>query len=156
MKRYLFFLSILLLPALCGAQREQDFASTYMRLNAEGTGLDCRTVSPVMMSKMMRIEEIGSNSEAVRTLQNLKSVRVVTDADSDDTDALYDKAVSLLDANKNRYRLYDEYEGKSLYVRKRGKVIVELILLTKNEGRLHIVNFTGTMTEAFVKTLTQM
>ena len=156
MKRYMLFLSVLLLPAICGAQREQDFAATFMRLNAEGTGLDCRTVSPAMMSKMMRIEEIGNNSEAMQTLRKLKSVRVVTDADSDDTDVLYDTAVSLLDANKNRYRLYDEYEGKSLYTRMRGKVVVELILLTKNEGRLHIVNFTGTMNEAFIRTLTHM
>lgn len=140
------------------AQKEIDFASTYMDLHAKGGGLACTTVSPAMITRMMQLEKIERNQDNnALPLEVLRSARVVTSTgDEHEAAIFYDKATSLLKHNKNRYKLYDEYEGKSLYVRKRGHVIVELILLTKNEGKLHMVDLTGNMDEKCVNLLTQL
>lgn len=154
MKQVVCTLLLSLLAVAASAQKEQDFASTFMRLYAQGTSATCTTVSPAMMPKMMKLDEVEQNKEVSQTLRSLKSVRLVTCRNKSEADALYDKAEALFRANSKRYALFDTYEGKSLYTRKRGKVIVELVLLTCHDGTLTIVNLTGNMNEKFVHSLT--
>jgi len=153
MKHLVCTLLLALVSLAAAAQKEQDFASTFMRLYAQGTSASCTTVSPAMMPKMMELDEVEQNQDVSRTLRSLKSVRLVSCRNKAEAENLYEKAESLFKANNRRYRLFDTYDGKSLYTRRRGKVIVELILLTCRAGQLTIVDLTGNMNEKFVHSL---
>ena len=72
---------------------------------------------------------------------------------ANETSSLFDKAKSLLQQNSDRFAHYNDYDGKTIYVRRKGDTIVEAVLLTKTEGRLYVVDVTGNMTEAVIKSL---
>lgn len=150
-------LSVLLLACTgltAAAQREQDFASRYMSLYGEGTGLQCATVSPLMMERILQLPESRDSEHVREVLSQLKSIRVVSDKAADEGEALYDKAVELVKDNPRRYKPYAETDGQSIYLRKRGGIIVELVLLTySDEGVFNIVNLTGNMSDAFLREL---
>lgn len=153
MKHLLALIILLCLSLTATAQNEQDFASTYMKLYASGTTLTCQTISPAMITKMLQQQTEGENSDTKQALKNIRSMRIVSNKKATETAALHEKAATLLKNNKGRYKLYQDYDGKSLFTRKRGNTIVELILVAENNGCLHIVNITGTMDETFVKRL---
>lgn len=147
-----------LLLALCTltatAQKERDFALTFMSLYAEGTSLSCQTVGPAMISKMLAQPQADDDPDMKQALKKIRSLRVVRNTKKSETADLFDKALALVRANSARYAHYADYDGKSLYLRRRGKDILELVLLTRQEGGLSIVDVTGTMDEAFVRQLT--
>lgn len=153
MKHLLVLIVLACLSLTAAAQNEQDFASTYMKLYAQGTTLSCQTISPAMITKMLQQQAEEENNDTKQALRNIRSMRIVSNKKATETAALHEKATKLLNTNKGRYKLYQDYDGKSLFTRKRGKTIVELILVAENSGCLHIVNITGTMDETFVKRL---
>lgn len=153
MKKWLltFILALAMLPA--AAQREQDFALRYMHLYGEGTSLTCKTVSPQMIARMMQLT--GDSATSVRqVLSQLKSIRVVQGEREAESAGFYDKAEELAKANSRRYSLYAQTDTRSIYLRKRGKLIVELVMLarTGDEG-FSIVNLTGNMSSDFIREL---
>lgn len=153
MKKWLFSLLLVLATATATAQREQDFALRYMHLYGEGTSLACKTVSPQMIARMMQLTE-DSETPFRQVLSQLKSIRVVQNENPAETVTLYDKAEELAKANKRRYTLYARTEDRSIYLRKRGKFIVELVMLARVEAeRFSIVNLTGNMTGEFIREL---
>lgn len=154
MKYFVCTLLLALVGLTATAQKEQDFASTFMKRYAGGTAATCTTVSPAMMMKMMKLDEVEQNRETAETLRRLKSVRLVNCRERHDAETLYAKAEALAKANDKRYTLFDTYDGKRIYTRRRGKVFVELVLLTCRGGTLTIVNLTGNMTEQFIRSLT--
>lgn len=153
MKKWLFTLLFVLAAGTATAQREQDFALRYMHLYGEGTSLACKTVSPQMIARMMQLT--GDSATAFRqVLSQLKSIRVVQNGNPTETAALYDKAAELAKANSRRYSLYAQTEDRSIYLRKRGKLIVELVMLARTgEESFSIVNLTGNMTGDFIREL---
>lgn len=153
MKKWLLSLLLVLATATATAQREQDFALRYMHLYGEGTSLACKTVSPQMITRMMQLTE-DSETPFRQVLSQLKSIRVVQNENPAETVTLYDKAEELAKANKRRYTLYARTEDRSIYLRKRGKLIVELVMLARVEAeRFSIVNLTGNMTGEFIREL---
>ncbi len=151
MKRTLSLFLVLLLSITAWAQNEQDFASRFMSLYGKGTTLTCTTVSPLMMERMLRLPSVEDNEQTRQVLQQLKSIRLVTNTDAAETAKLYDHAVKLAQRNKARYRLQCEEDDKKLYTRKRGNVVVEMVLLMKQNGHLSLVNLTGNMSDKFME-----
>lgn len=153
MKRTLSLLLVMLLSLSAWAQNEQDFASRFMALYAKGTTLTCTTVSPLMMERMLHLPSVEDNEQTKDVLQQLKSIRLVSNTEASETTHLYEKATSLALRNKARYRLQGEDNGKKLYVRRRGKVVVEMVLITKQNEHLSLVNLTGNMSDKFMDQL---
>ena len=140
----------------CYAQREQDFASRFMALYAEGTSLQCTTVSPLMLERMMRLPNVESDSQTRQVLSQLKSIRMVHNTADNETSPLYNKALKLATRNAARYKLYAQRQSKRLYVRRRGRYIVEMVLFMKHDRHLQLINLTGNMTDSFLKQLFNM
>lgn len=146
----------MLLSLTAWAQKEQDFASRYMALYAKGTTLTCTTVSPLMMERMLRLPSVEDNEQMKGVLKQVKSIRLVTHTDAAETTHLYEEAVNLAQCNKARYHLQSEANEKKLYVRRRGKVVVEMVLITKQNDHLSLVNLTGNMSDKFMEQLLRL
>lgn len=149
--RILLLICGLLMCIAAQAQVETDFASNYLKLYATNTSLFCQTVSPTMINRMLSMKTLPKDRQA---LQCIKSVRIVSNKNANETAGLFDKAKSLLQQNSDRFAHYNDYDGKTIYVRRKGDTIVEAVLLTKTDGRLYVVDVTGNMTEAIIKSLT--
>lgn len=159
MRRYLLTLLILLAASLgtAFAQSErQDFASRFMTLYAKDYRLDCTTVSPLMMEKMLRLPDVEDNATARQVLAQLKSIRVITHDNGRDAPHLYANAQLLAQQNAQRYKPRAEEASKSLYLRKRGRVIVELVLFMQTGSDFVLIDLTGNMTEAFLQQIQQL
>ena len=137
------------------AQNEDDFAATFMKRFGEGGFLTCSTVSPAMMEKLLQSEEIELDEHKTLLLKNIRSVRIVQEKAGRKDATLYNAAAGMLDDNPKRYLLRDEYDGKKLYIRQRGKTILEIILLARDEGALQIVDITGLMDNKILQLLTK-
>lgn len=138
------------------AQREQDFALRFMTLYAEGTSLQCTTVSPLMLERMMQLPDVEENEQTRQVLSQLKSIRMVHNTTEAETNQLYNKAQQLAKRNTARYKLYAQRQSKCLYVRRRGRYIVEMVLFMKHNRHLQLINLTGNMTDSFLKQLFKM
>ena len=106
-----------------------------------------------MINRMLSMKTLPKDRQAQQALQCIKSVRIVSNKNANETAGLFDKAKSLLQQNSDRFAHYNDYDGKTIYVRRKGDTIVEAVLLTKTEGRLYVVDVTGNMTEAVIKSL---
>lgn len=156
MKRFLPLILLFLISLTVSAQKEQDFASRYMALYADGTSLSCTTVSPTMMERVLSLPDVADNKDIKQLLQQIKSIRMVTNTDKQETDTLYGSAVGLAKRNTSRYKLKAEEGDKQLYVRKRGKAIVEMVLLMKQQQRLYMVSVTGNLDDAIVEQILKL
>lgn len=135
------------------AQQEQDFASRFMSLYAHESTLQCTTVSPLMLERMMQLPDVEDNNHMRQVLSQLKSIQMAHNAEQHDTDWLYNKAVHLVNRNDQRYKPYAQRQSKRLYVRRRGKFIVEMVLFMKHDHHFRLINLTGNMTDDFLKEL---
>lgn len=151
MTRTLCTLLAVLLPLFAWSQTQQDFATRFMKLHSEGTTLQCTTVSPLMLEKMMQLPDIEADSSTKEVFAQLKSIQMLTNTDEAETDQLYEKALQLAQHNTQRYKLQAETHDKILYIRRRGKVIVEMVLLMKTEQHFNLINLTGNMTDKFLE-----
>lgn len=146
----------MLLSLTAWAQKEQDFAARFMSLYGKGTTLTCTTVSPLMMERMLRLPSVEDNEQMREVLKQVKSIRLVSNTNTDESSALYEKALKLAKRNKARYRLQAEEDDKKLFARRRGTVVVEMVLLMKQNGHLSLVNLTGNMSEKFMEQLLKL
>lgn len=153
MKRYIICLLTTLLFLSAWSQNEQDFASRFMALYAQGTSLQCTTVSPLMLEKMMQLPDVEENAHTRQVLSQLKSIRMVVNSASHETSSLYNKASRLAQRNNKRYKPYAQRQGKQLFVRRRGKYIVEMVLFMKHDHHFKLINLTGNMTDDFLNQL---
>ena len=110
--------------------------------------------NPNMMSAMLQSDAINKDKDTESLLRQIRSVRIISNDKISETQTLHEKAEALIKTNKGRYQLYDTFDGKNLYTRKRGETFVEVVLITKQEGHLYIIDLTGSMTEAFIKEIT--
>ena len=72
------------------------------------------------------------------------------------TEKCFDDALQLARKNPKRYKLHAEEEHKKLYVRRRGKLIVEMVLFMVSESHFSLINLTGNMNEKFLEQLMQL
>ena len=135
------------------AQNEQDFASRFMSLYAHQSTLQCTTVSPLMLERMMQLPDVEENDHTRQVLSQLKSIQMANNTDWHDSDWLYNKALRLANRNDKRYKPYAQRQSKRLYVRRRGKYIVEMVLFMKHDRHFRLINLTGNMTDDFLKEL---
>ena len=127
MKRFLT-LSILFVAVMSSvAQNEADFAASFMRRFGDSNTLTCNTVSPTMMERLIQSEDIDLDNQKATLPKSIRSVRIVQEKSGRKDATLYNAAAGMLDDNPKRYRLRDEYDGKKLYIRQRGKTILEII-----------------------------
>lgn len=156
MKQFLLTLIAALISLAASAQKEQDFAARFMELHGSEAQLSCTTVSPLMLERMMQLPDVEGNDPMKQVLAQLKSIRMVTGGEADKADQLYAQAQQLAQHNAQRYRLHTEEPGKTLYIRKRGRVIVEMVLLVKMEKNFSLINLTGNMTDQFLRQVLQI
>lgn len=159
MKRFslLLFLSLICILPLW-SQGTSDFAERFMEMNQETESqLHCITVGPNMMEKIMKLpdgQNETSNKRIRKILSNCKSIRIIkTQAQS----AQYrEKAIDLLEKHKDRYAMYKEENLKEgnedcLWIRKRGKNIVEVVVLSsQGSPQFSLLDITGNLTTAFI------
>lgn len=152
-KLTLVALLALLTVTVVQAQREQDFASRFMSLYGEEAALSCNTVSPIMMGRIVPLT--NDSLPALRqVLSQIKSIRVVMPTAETHVPDLLDKAEQLALNNRRRYKPYAETEGRSIYLRKRGKYVVEFVMIAgKSPNDFAVVSITGNMTESFFSEL---
>lgn len=146
-------LLVWLIAIAAQAQRQQDFASRFMSLYGEEAALSCHTVSPDMMGRIVPLTH-DSLPALRQVLSQIKSIRVVIPtAETADTE-LVDKARQLAIDNARRYKLYAETDDRSVYLRKRGKYVVEVVMIAGNQpSGFAVVSITGNMTEDFFSEL---
>ena len=77
LKYILLTLITCMLTLTASAQKEEDFASRYMTLYAQGTSLECTTLSPDMMELILGLPSVEGNGLAKELLSQLKSIGVV-------------------------------------------------------------------------------
>ncbi|MEG2156797.1 MAG: DUF4252 domain-containing protein [Bacteroidaceae bacterium] len=162
------------------SQKEQDFAARYMqemkaltiasnansdssarvmlnrKKNKPNEDLELITISPRMVQEMT--EKIKNNKSA-DILSHIKSIRIVKANRS--ANKYRTEALELLKKNKHRYQPYttsnDPTDEIQVWMRKRGKKIVELITLNRDkDGLFQVVNVTGEMDDEFIKTIAKM
>ncbi len=160
MMRFVLALVLALASLSAFAGGGDDFASRFMRLYAKGTSMTCTTVSPQMMSRIMNVPAAGNEPNVRQVLMQLRSLRIVKLEKPEETEPLFEKALSLLHNNPNRYLPYGnaaQGESKSLWIRRKGKTIVEIVMLDRSDDEgMSIVNFTGNMDETFIGELLRL
>lgn len=153
MKHLISFLIAVLCTLTAAAQQEQDFAARYMQLYAEGTSLTCSTVSPTMMQRLMNLPTVKDDSGTKALIKEIKTLRIVQHTAENEADELLQKALTLAADNPRRYQLTQEQDNRWIYSRKRGKVTLEMVLITKMQQHFYLVNVTGNMSERFTRHL---
>lgn len=152
MKRLL--IALLLAFTLFGAtaQKSDDFASRFLALYGKTYALTQKTISPKMMERIMRLESVEENAETLRLIKQLKSIRIVSGGESaTECILLQEKANQLATRNSRRYKLYSENDNAVIYVRRKARTIVELLVINKGEGkRFNLINLTGMMSDSFI------
>lgn len=142
--------------------RGQDFASKFMEQCEEKDGLQCQTIGPKMMERLMSMPETEAGDEDETDtgyfLSKLKSARIVTAGKNGES--YFDRASQLLDKNRNRFMpLTETAQGKNnrIFVRRHDDRIKELVMLNLNrtDGVLTIINFTGDMDDSFIRLLSK-
>ena len=105
-----------------------------------------------MMERIMRLESVEENAETLRLIKQLKSIRIVSGGETaTECILLQEKANQLATRNSRRYKLYSENDNAVIYVRRKARTIVELLVINKGEGkRFNLINLTGMMSDSFI------
>ena len=106
-----------------------------------------------MMERLLKLPKVEGDSTTKQVLSQLKSIRLAISPNPAETETLYANALQLAKQNPKRYKLYAEEEGKKLYTRSRGQVIVEIVLFMKHEQQFSLINLTGNMNRQILEQL---
>ena len=157
MKRLYLVLILVICQFSAFAQKEEDFATRFMELNSvDYSQMSCNTVSPHMMERIMKLDTLNINKNIRNVLSQLKSIQIVQAQGLFVGDSLFNRAVDLAKKNKKRYKLYATDNNRQIYLRKRNKIIVEMVFIGKTKSVFNMVNLTGNMNDSFLKELTNM
>ncbi len=70
---------------------------------------------------------------------------------------MFQKANALAQRNKRRYTLYARSENASIYTRRHGEQLVELVAIRLAEGQtFSLLNLTGNMSDDFIKQILEI
>lgn len=152
MKRFLLILTIIFCCMPVAAQREQDFTTRYMALYGKDYELTNKTISPKMMERIMQLKSVEENKSIRKVLSQIKSFSILSDNSESNAPELYQKACRLARQNAKRYAPYSEQDNQNIYVRKRGKLIVEMVVVSlKENNAFSLINITGNLSDDFIK-----
>lgn len=154
MKRVLWIVCITVFAAVPVVA--QDFVSKYMSENKHDTLLHCVSVSPKMMEEAWKSDaEKEGQEEMRRIMADLKSLRMISA--SANGRAYFDKAEQLAEKNRNRFEPFlafdDTDESCRIIVRRKKKIIIELVMFSCKEESFRVINFTGNMNDTFIDNL---
>lgn len=151
MKRVLLICWMACISAVVSAQ---DFASRFMAEHNRDSNLTCISISPKMMQEIMKAD-IEKDDGTLDIISNLKSMQMLTSRIKGKK--YYKEALDILERNSNRFEpflsLEDDGENYQIMVRKKGKKIIELVMLTNEKNDFVVVNFTGKMDDDFINKL---
>ena len=151
-----FLALLLLITAAAGAaaQKEKDFVAHFTAAATTADSLTCRTVSPKMMKSIVELMKDGEGDQTGKMLTRIKSVRLVTANDGNGHKRLYERAAQLAGKNARRYKAYAQTPDTNVYVRRRGKYIVEIVIVSFKDNRhFALTDITGNMTDGFISQL---
>lgn len=153
MRRVLLTYALFLLPVLLCAQ---DFTSLFLEENKEDSTLVRITISPHMMERILK-SDTEKNEDILEIISNLKSMQILSSKANGESYFL--KAQKVIDDHSKRFSPYLSYENENencrIVVRKRGRSIVELIMLMVDEDHFAVINVTGKIKPEFISTLTK-
>jgi hypothetical protein len=139
----------LILPA-------QDFTSIFLEENGVDSTLIRVTISPKMMEEILK-SDTGKNEDILEIISSLKSMQALSSHANGES--YFRKARKIVEDHSKRFEPYlsyaDENNNCQIVVRKKGRVIIELIMLMVEEDRFAIINFTGKIKPEFISTLTR-
>ncbi|MEG2513894.1 MAG: DUF4252 domain-containing protein [Bacteroidaceae bacterium] len=131
----------------------QDFASRFLGERADDTNLKCISISPKMMREVLKIDVEKENENVLNIISNLKSMQMLT-ADVEGK-TYFEQAMNLLGKNNNRFEPFLSFKDKSedyqIMVRKKKGTIVELVMLMHDKEHFVVINFTGIMSDEFIR-----
>lgn len=156
MKKLLLILLVMGLPLMTMAQGENDFSTQYMSLYSDiDSTIVCKTVGPRMMKHMMNLDTVENNDELRTIMKQIKTLQVVRANGEETAEMNYDRAITLAQLNKRRYKLYARGNDYQIYLRKKGNAIVELVHISCQDSTFCIINLTGNMTKNFISRLSK-
>lgn len=163
MTRYLVTAALCMLMAVCGyAQKTstKDFAARFMQDNADRESLECATVGPKMMGRMLAADAADDTQTAfAKAMDGIKSIRIITGKNAAEATAIRKSAVKLLKANRKRYSAYKQNGktpfGDCLWTRRVDKSIVELVYVAPEtaDKAFMAMDFTGKISDDFISQL---
>lgn len=159
MKRLLLICLVFLGVALTvKANGEPDFASKYLMLYGQTYDIDCKTISPQMMERILSGVAGSEDENTMRVLSQIKSIRILTtEPNACQAKTLSEKAEELAAQNKRRYSVYSQAHGQNIYVRRRGKQFLELVVVKQKEDRtFYMLNLTGYLSDKFLQQVLKM
>ena len=106
-----------------------------------------------MMQRLMNLPTVQDDSEMKALIKEIKTLRIVQHENRDEADELLQKALTLAADNPRRYQLTQEQDNRWIFSRKRGKVTLEIVFITKMKQHFYLVDVTGNMTERFTQHL---
>lgn len=162
MTRYLITVALCALMAVCGyAQKTstKDFAARFMQDNADRESLECATVGPKMMGRMLAADAADTQTALAKAMDGIKSIRIITGKNASEAPAIRKSAVKLLKANRKRYSAYKQNDktpfGDCLWTRRVDKSIVELVYVAPEtaDKAFMAMDFTGNISDDFISQL---
>lgn len=128
------------------AQHEMDYAECFMKSYGMKHGLTCNTVSPAMMKRISIRTKTDTacalSKKEIDFVENIKSLRIVEVADSENVAQHQREAIRLLEANVNRYQEIATNKDQLVFGRKKGKLYVEVVMLM-NKPLFKVIDLTG-------------
>ncbi len=174
--KYIFCLFLsLIATGFCKADVNEDFVGLLLsdikaEQNTNNTSEEdysCITIGPSMMEKVLDMmsndteedpaADTDTDKEHIKKiLPHIKSLRIFNAQHN--MDVYYNNALTLLNKNKNKYKVYNANgnETPCIWLRKNKDKVIEIIQINKQEDDLKVLNFTGDMTNDFVKELLKM
>ncbi len=136
--------------------KAQDFASKYMLENQQDTILHCISVGPKMMEEVLKIDTQDEDQEDMRhIISNLKSMQIISSPINGEL--YFNKAEEIVEKNANRFTSFlsydDENENCRILIRKKKRIIIELVMFSQKEEHFQVINFTGNMNNEFIDKL---
>lgn len=153
MRALAVLLLTLLLACAAHAQREQDFSSRFMSLYGKEYNLSAKTVSPKMMERIMQLKAVEDNEKRRNLLSQIKSFCILSSEDEEDAaQQLRENAIALAEKNERRYQPYKNHKNVNIYVRKRAKYVVEVVMIAQQEHtEFRLINITGNLSDDFIE-----